>query len=417
MFLSLKIAYKFHRSCRKNVLISLISFISICSITIGIMITIISLSIINGFENELDKRILSIIPHGEIVSTHIPFINWKTIVNKIKNIPNITSINPYINLSGIVEFNNKWHVLHIKSINLTKNFTIYNNHDYKVINFIEKQSWKNFCTYENQIILGYGVSNALNIKTGDWITILFTHDFVSKNKLSSLTKIKVQVAGILNLKSQLDENLALISLNNAQKYCHYSSDIDGIEITARNVFKINAIMHKIKKELNDADIVTSSWIDSYGYIYQDIQIVRLVIYLSIILIIGIACFNVISTLILCIKSKYYDIAILRAIGSSNVFIQHIFLWYGFMIYWISSILGSVLGVFIALNLANIDINGINIFGKRIFPKNMYFIDFIPIYFDKWDTFYILNTVLLLGLLVSWYLSFKIKNIHLSQMLK
>lgn len=415
MILSLKIAIQFHRSCKKNILISLVSIISIISITIGIIISIVSLSVMNGFENELDKRILSIIPHIEIIPINIPFDNWKITLNKIKNISNIIDINPYINFSGVVEFNNKWHALYVKSINLLENYTPHGN-DYRFINFIEKKSWKYFCEHKNQIILGKGVSDSLNVKIGDWITILFTHDVISRDKLLSINKTRVQVSGVLNLKSQLDENLAIISLSDAQAYCNNRLDIDGIAITVKNAFCINHIIKEIKKKL-DTNIIIRSWMDTYGYIYQDIQMVRLIIYLSIILIMGISCFNVITALMLCIKKKYYDIAILKALGASNILIQRIFLWYGFIIYFISSIIGVNLGVLITLNLSNINIISIKIFNNTILPKGVYFIDFIPIYFDKWSIYYILSTVLLLGLLISWYISFKTRAIHLAQILK
>lgn len=413
--LALEIAFKFHRSCGKNIFISLVSLISIIGITIGFAVTITALSVINGFENELDKRILSIIPHIEIIPINTPFSDWKIVLEKIQHIPNITHVNPYINFPGIIELNNKWHVLQIKSTNLIEYCTT-NHCDHKLTNFIEEKSWKYFCKRKNQIILGKGISNALNIKTGDWITILFVQNSTTSNKLLTPKKIKVQVSGILNLRSQLDENLAILSLSNAQAYCNNRSDIDGIEIMIQDVFYVDRIVKKIKQELH-TNVCIRSWIDIYGYIYQDIQIVRLIIYLSVTLIIGISCFNVIAMLMLSIKNKCYDIAVLKAIGASNYFIQCIFIWYGLIIYVVSSILGSGLGMFIVINLKKIDIISIEFFGRKIFPKGIYFIDFIPVYFNKWHFFYVLSTVLLLGLLVSWFISFKTKNIHLAQILK
>lgn len=416
MILSLGIAFKFYKSCKKNVLISLVSLISIIGIAIGIIIAILALSIINGFENELDNRILSVIPHVEIIPINLPFNDWQKILDKIKTIPNIISTNPYISFPGIIELNHKWHLIHIKSINLI-NDNIVRNNNYKLINFIEKQSWEYFCKNKNQIILGKGASNALNIKTGDWITIMFVYDVNSKNKFASPNKIRLQVSGILNLNSQLDENLAIISLSDARNYCNHRLDIDGIDITIKNVFDIDQIIQKIKKAILHTNIVTRNWMDTYGYIYKDIQIVRFIIYLSVVLIIGMSYFNVVTALILCIKNKYYDIAILRALGASNILIQRIFLWYGFIMYCISSVIGSSLGVLITLNLKNVDINSVKFFGKKIFMDNIYFIDFIPIYFNICNLFYILGIVLLLGLLVSWYVSFNTKKINLAQMLK
>lgn len=410
--LSLRIALKFHRSYKKNFLMSIMSIIAIISIIIGTSVAIITLSVINGFEYELDKRILSIIPHGEIIPINTPFSNWESILNKIKKMPGLVDANPYINLHGIIEFNNKWHLVYIKSVNLIKNNNIYNNY---MVNFVEKRAWQYFCKYENQIILGKNVSDNLNIKIGDWINIFFVYDGNNIHKLSSFKKIQVQVSGVLNLNSQFDSNLAIISLSNAKSYCNNKIDVDGIEIIVNNVFRINQIIKKLENKFHGRFQIYS-WMDTYGYIYHDIQIIRLIIYLSVILIIGISCFNIIATLILSIKNKNYDIAILRAMGARSIFVRNIFLWHGFMMYLVASILGITIGIFISLNLTKI-IKYINIFGIHLFPKGIYFIDFIPSKYNRLDVYIILGIIFLLGILTSWFASFKTNQTKFNHILK
>lgn len=416
MIVSLEIALKFHRSSKKNHLISLVSVISVIGVSIGIAVAIISFSIINGFENELSERFLSILPHAEIVSVKHPFVDWEKIITELKHISDIVEISPYINFSGIIEHNNKWHFLNIRTINLKKNYSSLNK-EMKLTSFIERKSWDFFCQNKNQIILGRGASNVLNLKTGDWITIFFVQNSsIEKNKFSSLKKIKIQVAGILDLHSQLDANFGMISFSAAQTYCNRTYDADGIEITVKDIFKVDQIIRKIKKNLNN-NIIIKSWIDTYGHVYQDIQIVRLIIYLTVIFLLGISCFSIITTLTLAIKDKCYDIAILKSIGCSNILIQHIFLWYGLIIYGISSIIGVIVGLLVVLNLKNLDVLYTNFFGNSILPKNIYFIDFIPVYFDVWNVFYILSITLFIGLIVSWGVSYRIKKMKLIKKLK
>lgn len=411
MIFFLKIAFKFHQGYKKNIFISLVSIISVVSITIGIAVAIITLSIINGFEYELNKRVLSIIPHGEIIPTNYPFTNWKYVLHKVKKMPDIITAHPYINFFGVVEFNNKWNLVYIKSINLVKN-----SRDSHIINFIENQSWKYFCEHKNQIILGQGIANTLNVTIGDWVNILFVHDHNVINRCTSPKKIRVQVSGILNLNSQFDDNLAIISLSDAKNYFDNRVDVDGIEIVINNVFQVNQIVKKIKNEF-DEYVQVRSWIDTYNYIYQDIQTIRLIIYLSVILIIGISCFNVIATLILSIKNKSYDIVILRALGVQNIFIQYIFLWHGLIIYCISSIFGMGIGMLISLNLTSISSRYIDIVGKNFFPERIYFIDFIPSLFSKLDAYIVLSIVFVFGLLISWYTSLQTNQIKLTNILK
>lgn len=389
------------------------SIIAVVSLIISIATAIIALSITRGFEYELNKRILSIIPHAEIVSIDAPFFDWKFILNKIKKIPGIINASPYINFPGIIEFKNKWHWVYIKSINLIEPESVRN---ICITNFIEKESWKCFCKHKNQIVLGKNISDSLNIKTGDWINILFVRDFTVTHKLSFFKKVQVQVSGILNLHSQFDENLAIISLSDARNYCNNKVDVDGIEIVINNAFYVNQVIKNIKNQFNE-HIQIYSWMDTYGYIYRDIQIIRFIIYLSVILIIGMSYFNIIAILVLSIKNKNNDIAILRALGSNSMFIRNIFLSYGLMMYLISSILGISIGVLVSLNITNITNKYINIFGNYILPKGIYFIDFIPAQCNRLDIFIILCIIFLLVLLTSWYISFKTNRIKLNHILK
>ncbi|ADV33790.1 lipoprotein-releasing system transmembrane protein lolE [Candidatus Blochmanniella vafra str. BVAF] len=414
MFLSLRIALRFYQGGKRNILASLISLVSVIVIGVGIAVSIIIFSIINGFEYELSKRILSIVPHGEITTVNnIPLINWKEILTYVIKIPQVINASPYIHFSSIIKFHNKWHLVYIKSVNLLNNVNIY---DHVLTNFIEKDSWKRFCENKNQIILGEGVSIALNIKEGDWITVFLVNNFNLDNRLALTKQVSLQVSGILKLHSYLDNSLAIISLLDAQNYYNNRLGVDGIEFSVNNVFHIKKIIKNMKFMINK-NIKISSWIDMYGYIYHDIQIVRIIIYLSVILIIGVSCFSVITVLILLTKHKNYDIAVLRAIGAQAILIQRIFLWYGFLIYCVSSVIGVGLGVLVSLILKNFGARYINLFKINFDAKSVYFIDFLPVQVHILDIYLLLIVVLLLGFLISWYGSLKVRKINLFRILR
>lgn len=411
MILSLRAALKFHRGSNKNFLVSLMSLISVFSIAIGITIFIIALSVMHGFKYELSKRILAIVPHGEIKPINTSFVDWKKTLMHIRQIPNVISASPYVSFSGVIKFHNKWHLIYVRSIDLENNL-----HEEELLRFLDSDNWKYFCENKEQILLGKGVSDALNIKVGDWVTILIASNNNLQDKILSSKEICLQVSGIFNLNSQLDHNFAIVSLFNAQHYNDKISEIEGISIRVRDVFSIDKVISTIKTTLTD-HINVLSWMDIYGYIYQDIQMVRIIIYLSMVLIMGIFCFNVVATLILSIKDKSYDIAILRSLGARNVLIRYVFFWYGLIIYIISSILGMGFGIVIALNLTNLSMRYNNLFKKDIFSEGVYFVNFLPSRLSIWDILLVLGTTLLLGILISWYLSLKTKDLNLSQILK
>ncbi|WP_331828181.1 ABC transporter permease [Candidatus Blochmannia sp. SNP] len=413
MILSLQIALKFHRGSNNNILISLVSLIAIISITIGIAISIIALSVINGFKYELSHRFLAVVPHVEIEPVGASFIDWLTVLKRIRQMPEIICANPYINFSGVIEFNNKWHVVYVRSVDLTKKID-----ENTLLYFIEKDfSWKYFYENTGQIILGKGISDSLGTKVGDWITILIAHNFRMDNKLLSSKRIRLQVAGILNLNSQLDSNIAVMSLLDIQHLYHKTSDITGIAIKINDIFSADNIARKIEKIMLNHQVYVRSWMDTYGYIYRDIQMVRVIVYLSTILIMSISCFNVIATLVLSIKDKNYDIALIYALGGQNILIRRVFFWYGLIIYIISGVVGTGLGVFTSVNLTNLITICNDLLGNKILSKGIYFINFLPVKLNGWDVLSVLGITLLLGVVTSWYAVLKTKKVDLSKILK
>lgn len=411
MILSLRIAVKFYQGFSNNSLISLMSLISIVSIALGIAISIISLSIIHGFENELSKRILTIIPHVEIKPINVSYIDWKKTLIHIRKIPNIVNVNFYIDYSGIIQFYNKWHAIYIRSIDTENNLR-----ENELFNFLSKDQWEDFCSNKEKILLGQGVSDILKVKTGDWITILITPYNHSNSPVVSSNRVRLQVSGIFNLHSQWDRNLAIISLSNARCYSNNKLNAEGISVKVHDMFNVNKVISDIKEVLTE-HVYISNWKDTYGYIYRDIQIVRIIIYLTAIFIIGIICFNVMSIFILLIKEKNYDVVILRILGAKNILVQYIFFWYGLIIYVISSVIGLGLGVMCTLVLTKLSIQYNDTLKKNFFSEKVYFIDFLPAKLNCWDIFIILGSILLIGTIVSWYLALKVKNLNLSQVLK
>ncbi|URJ24899.1 FtsX-like permease family protein [Candidatus Blochmannia ocreatus (nom. nud.)] len=413
MILSLRIAFKLHRGIKNNALISLVSVISILGIIVGITMSIVTLSTINGFKYELGHRILAVIPHGEIRPAEGVCIDWKVILPRIKGIKDIIYANPYINFSGIIECNYKWHLVSIRSVYIDQNFCATSD----LYDFVDKNSWNFFCKKTKQIILGKGLADFLGVTIGDWVSIAIDNNFFSQDNRYLCKKIFLQVAGVLNLQSQLDCNLAVISFLEAESYCNELFNIIGVEIKVNNIFTVNSVVQKIRKVLKEK-VYIYSWIDNYGYIYKDIYMVYIIIYIIMILIVGISVFNVIATLILSIKHKQHDIAIFSALGAKAFFIESVFFWYGLLIYIISSILGSVLSILLSLNLNNLVIFIEKFLNKKIFLSKIYFIDFLPSKLDIWDILLILVLTLLFGITTSYYtVSKTIKSINLCQILK
>ncbi|NLS44087.1 FtsX-like permease family protein, partial [BEV proteobacterium] len=203
-------------------------------------------------------------------------------------------------------------------------------------------AWANFKAGEEQVILGNGVAQALEVKTGDWVTVMIPNSD-PQMKLLQPKRIRLHVSGILQLSGQLDHSLALIPLADAQHYLDMGDDVSGIAIKVDDVFAASKLVRDAGK-VTYTYIYIRDWIGTYGHMYRDIQMIRTIMYLSIVLVIGVACFNIVSTLVMAVKDKSSDIAVLRTLGASDRLIRAIFIWYGLLAGLLGCVIGAVIGV-------------------------------------------------------------------------
>ncbi len=393
--LSLQIGLRFSRGRRRGGMVSLISVISTLGIALGVAVLILGLSAMNGFERELNNRILAVVPHGEIAPVNQPFDGWQDILPKIEQVPGVAAAAPYINFTGLLENGAKLQAIQVKGVDPQQETRLS-----ALPNYVINGAWQRFRAGEQQVIIGQGVAKALNVAEGDWVTVMIPNSD-PEMKLMQPKRIRLHVSGILQLSGQLDHSLALIPLADAQQYLDMGQSVTGIAIKAKDVFSAN-------KLVRDAGMATKSyvtirsWIGTYGYMYRDIQMVRTIMYLAMILVIGVACFNIVSTLVMAVKDKSSDIAVLRTLGASDGLIRAIFVWYGLLAGLLGSLIGAVIGVIATLQLTPI-IRGIeSIIGHKLLSGDIYFIDFLPSELHMMDVFVVLGTSLVLSLIASWY---------------
>jgi lipoprotein-releasing system permease protein len=376
-------------------MVSLVSIVSTLGIVLGVAVLIIGLSAMNGFERELNNRVLSVVPHGQIYAVEAPYQDWEFAQNVIRKTPGVQGVSPYVNFTGLLERGANLKAIQIMGVSHETESQVS-----ALPEFILNDAWQHFEAGKQSIILGQGVANSLNVKVGDWVTIMIPNTDDSM-KIQQPKRIRVQVTGIFRLSGLLDHQLALVPLADAQEYLGYGNGISGFEIKAKDPFEADKVVYDAGLKTMH-HVVVKSWIGDYGYMYNDIQVVRSVMYLAMILVIGVACFNIVSTLVMAVKDKSSDIAVLRTLGAKDRQIRAIFLWYGLIGGLVGSLIGVVLGVLISLNLTTM-IKGLEvIIGHPILSGDVYFIDFLPSELHVTDVIYVLFTTVVLSLLASWY---------------
>jgi len=393
--LSLLLGLRFSRGRRRGGMVSLISAISTVGIALGVAVLIIGLSAMNGFERELNNRILAVVPHGEIEPVNQPFTGWQALLPKVEQVPGIAAAAPYINFTGLIESGAKLQAIQVKGVDPQQETRLS-----ALPAYVQNHAWQSFGAGKQQIILGQGVANSLKVKQGDRLTIMIPNSD-PEHKLLQPKRVRLQVSGILALSGMLDHSLALVPLQDAQNYLAMRDSVTGIALKMTNPFAAQKLVRDAG-EVTHAYVYIRSWIGTYGYMYRDIQMIRAIMYLAMVLVIGVACFNIVSTLVMAVKDKSGDIAVLRTLGAKDGLIRAIFVWYGLMAGLLGSVSGVVVGVLAAFNLTPI-IHGIEtLTGYHFLSGDIYFIDFLPSEVHWQDVGIVLVTSLLLSLIASWY---------------
>lgn len=393
------ISWRYQRSKHKNRLVSLISFFSSMGIALGVAVLIIGLSAMNGFERELNQRILAVVPHAEISSangqSNAQIDHWQHLAAKLKQNPQIIGVSPFVSFTALVENGAKLKVVQIKGVE-----TALQDQVSSLGRFVLNQGWQNFAQHGG-LVLGSGIARELDVQEGDWVSLLISQQTGSENLTQPLRE-RIQVTGILRLDGQLDHSYALMPLAQAQQLMNYQAEqVSGVELKTADPFNIQTLDYSMLQDYPQM-LYLQNWISKFGYMYRDIQLIRTVMYIAMVLVIGVACFNIVSTLIMAVKDKAGDIAIMRTLGANNGFIKRIFIWYGLQAGMKGCLIGIVLGVILALNLTAL-IQGLEgVIGRKLLSDGIYFVDFLPTELHWQDVLLVLLSALILSLFASLY---------------
>ncbi|MEJ3626606.1 lipoprotein-releasing ABC transporter permease subunit LolE [Vibrio vulnificus] len=393
--LALLIGRRFSQAKQRNKMVSFISLSSTIGIAVGVAVIIIGLSAMNGFERELQSRVLSVIPHAELEGVRAPVENWQSVMAQAVANPKVVAAAPYVKFTGLVERGNKLKAVEVRGVEPDFEQAVST-----MSQFIDQQAWSQFLPGQNQVIVGRGVANELGVDVGDYVTLLIPQTGES-TQVQAPKRVRVKVAGMLTLNGQIDHNLVLLPMADAQQYNHLGEGVTGIALKTNDVLNAQAIVREVGRQI-DVYVYLRSWQQQFGFLYRDIQLVRTIMYLVMVLVIGVACFNIVSTLMMAVKDRASEIAILRTMGAGDGLIKRIFVWQGVFSGVFGSVFGSVVGVFVALNLTTL-IKGLErVIGHQFLSGDIYFVDFLPSQLRLDDVLLVSGTAIVLSIVATWY---------------
>lgn len=393
--LSLVIGRRFSLAKQRNKMVSFISLSSIIGIAVGVAVIIVGLSAMNGFERELQNRVLSVIAHGEFEGVQQPIANWSSLVKQAVLHPKVEAAAPYVKLTALAEKGAQLKAIEVRGIDPQMERTVS-----RLSQFVSSDAWQGFVAGQQQVILGKGVADKLGAAVGDYVTLMIPSANESA-KVQAPKRVRVKVSGLLELNGQIDHSLALVPLADAQAYAKLGERVTGVAIKVSEVLNATQIVREVGNTL-DQYVYLRSWQQKFGFLYRDIQLVRTIMYLVMVLVIGVASFNIVSTLMMAVKDRAAEIAILRTMGATDGLVKRIFVWQGVFSGVLGSVIGGVLGVLIAWNLTAL-IKGLErLVGHQFLSGDIYFVDFLPSQVNLSDVVLVSSTAIVLSLLATWY---------------
>ena len=366
--LPLKLAFKYFKS-NKGGIFSFTSFLAVTGLSIGVASLIIVMSVMNGFEKELQNRILGVVPHAVIFSEE-PIKDYEVLIDKIKQNDEVIEAVPFISFQALATYQTVSKGISINGINVEAEKRVSILPDYMIYGSLDDLN------KDNSIIIGSWLASYLGIFVGDKINIT-TSDIKSSIIGSYPKSVSLEVVGIFELRAEIDQSLALISHDLAQKFKSLKEETLSIRIKTSNLFIADKIAYDSIPD--NTGLVSSSWKETHGTLFEAIQFEKLLIGLMLFLIVGVASILVLSTIVMTVKSKEREVGILKTIGANNNQLVMIFFFQGLMVSMIGLVFGLLIGLLITFNL-----NNFITFIESVLQRNLleaYFINYFPYHVD------------------------------------
>lgn len=370
--LSLFIGLRYTRAKKKNHFVSFISLSSMLGISLGVMVLITVLSVMNGFDDEIHKRFFGMAPEITITGGTSDVVNnWRDLQAKISNFPKVKSQAPFVTTQGLLTFEGQVLPVMLTGIvpMLENSMT---NLDAKLVSGSIND------LHDFGIILGRNLADNLGVMIGDKITIMIPKATVTLAGMEPRFK-RFTVKGVFTAGSgfNFDNKLAFINIRDAQKLMQFSEDqVSGIKIKVDEVYQAPQIAMDLFYGLEEKYNV-GNWTETFGAFFHAVKMEKTMMFLILLLIIAVAAFNLVSSLVMVVNDKQAEIAILRTIGAGPGSILRIFIVQGMMVGVIGTAFGVIAGLLLASNATAI-VNFLqSLFGLHILSSSIYFVDYLP----------------------------------------
>lgn len=368
--LALAISLRYTRAKKRSYFVSFISLVSMIGIALGVMVLITVLSVMNGFDQEIHQRFFGMAPEITISDFSGKLKDWPSIEKKILPFNEVKGAAPFVGGQGLLTFQGQIAPVIVTGIEPSKE---------KSVMSLEQKIISGSLTGFNQfgIVLGQSLAQQLGVFVGDKVTLMIPKASMTMAGMVPRFK-RFTVVGIFNAGSgfNFDSKLSFIDLKNAQTLFQMGDAVSGLRIKISDVYQAPALSAQFQNTLGDRYQI-GNWTHQFGAFFKAIKMEKTMMFLILMLIIAVAAFNLVSSLVMIVKDKQAEIAILRTLGATPRMVMTIFLLQGAMVGIIGTGIGLILGLILASNATDIVNYLQQFFGTNLLASNVYFVDFLP----------------------------------------
>ncbi|WP_043310055.1 lipoprotein-releasing ABC transporter permease subunit [Pseudomonas sp. ML96] len=393
------IGLRYTRARRRSLFVSFISLTSIIGLALGVLVMIVVLSVMNGFDREMRDRVLGMVPHATLDSP-TPIQDWRTIGEGLLRHPQVAAVAPFTQMQGLLTNNGQVQKVLINAIDPAEEgkVSIIGNYFLKDQGSLDSLEAGGF-----GMLIGDLAAKKLGLKIGDKVTFVAPEVAVTPAGMFPRMK-RFTVVGIFHVGAgEIDGHVVMAHVQDAGRLLRLKpGEVQGIRLKLHDLFQAPQVAWELAGLLRDQDFYARDWTRTHGNLYQAIRMEKTMIGLLLLLIVAVAAFNIISTLVMVVTDKKSDIAILRTLGATPRQIMATFMVQGTVIGVVGTLLGGVLGVLAALNVSAA-IKGLEgLLGIQFLNAEVYFIDYLPSQVQVSDVALVCGAALVLSFLATLY---------------
>ena len=407
----LLVGLRYTRAKRRNHFISFISLISMAGIALGVAALIVVLSVMNGFQKELRARILGVASHVQISSLDGKLLDWEKTAQASMQDKRVKAAAPFVQAQAMLSAGQAVRGSVVRGILPDKEATVA-----EIGNHMRSGSIAALKPGSFGIVLGSELARALGVTTGEKVAVIAPQGQVTPAGLIPRLK-QFTVVGVFEVGMfEYDAALALISLDDAQKLYQLGSAVSGVRLRLDDLFEARSVAREITARL-DRDSYATDWTRSHANFFRAVEIEKRVMFIILLLIVAVAAFNIVSTLVMLVQDKQADIAILRTLGASPRSIIQIFMIQGSVIGVIGTLVGVVGGVLLGLNIDTVVPALEHVLGFKFLAKDVYYISELPSDVQMGDVTTIGLVSLVLSFIATLYPSWRASRVNPAEALR